>query len=148
MKLTLYKHPPAADSEKPSARLLNIWIPAETLITLKIQLRFLPPASLSGHQTENLAWAWFVVCGCGQCALHDCMCVFTVCPAGKFGKACAETCVCTNNGTCNPIDGSCQCYPGWIGADCSRRKPPPPPHTPPPPHDGVFSNVRVSHHSI
>ncbi|KAI4830768.1 hypothetical protein KUCAC02_002381, partial [Chaenocephalus aceratus] len=43
-----------------------------------------------------------------------------MCPSGKYGKACAETCVCTNNGTCNPIDGSCQCYPGWIGEDCSK----------------------------
>lgn len=49
-----------------------------------------------------------------------CVCVPTVCPSGKFGKACAETCVCTNNGTCNPIDGSCQCYPGWISDDCSK----------------------------
>ncbi|KAF3833078.1 hypothetical protein F7725_026743 [Dissostichus mawsoni] len=40
----------------------------------------------------------------------------------KYGKACAETCLCTNNGTCNPIDGSCQCYPGWIGEDCSKRE--------------------------
>ncbi|KAI3377080.1 hypothetical protein L3Q82_000063 [Scortum barcoo] len=49
--------------------------------------------------------------------------VSAVCPSGKFGKACAETCLCTNNGTCNPIDGSCQCYPGWIGEDCSKRCP-------------------------
>uniref|UniRef100_A0A3B4EZI5 Multiple EGF like domains 11 n=1 Tax=Pundamilia nyererei TaxID=303518 RepID=A0A3B4EZI5_9CICH len=45
-----------------------------------------------------------------------------VCPSGKFGKACAETCLCTNNGTCNPIDGSCQCYPGWTSEDCSKIK--------------------------
>ncbi|MEQ2225380.1 hypothetical protein ILYODFUR_016823 [Ilyodon furcidens] len=43
-----------------------------------------------------------------------------VCPSGKYGKACTETCFCTNNSTCNPIDGSCQCYPGWITEDCSR----------------------------
>lgn len=45
-----------------------------------------------------------------------------VCPVGRFGEACAQECVCTNNGTCSPIDGSCHCYPGWIGADCSKRK--------------------------
>lgn len=48
--------------------------------------------------------------------------LFTVCPSGRFGKNCAGVCTCTNNGTCNPIDRSCQCYPGWIGSDCSQRK--------------------------
>jgi hypothetical protein len=48
------------------------------------------------------------------------LCVSAVCPSGKFGRACAEKCLCTNNGTCNPIDGSCQCYPGWLGDDCSK----------------------------
>lgn len=45
---------------------------------------------------------------------------FVVCPSGRYGRACAEICLCTNNGTCNPIDGSCQCFPGWIGEDCSQ----------------------------
>lgn len=45
---------------------------------------------------------------------------FTVCPSGRYGRACAEICLCTNNGTCNPIDGSCQCFPGWTGDDCSQ----------------------------
>lgn len=54
-----------------------------------------------------------------------CVCVMSVfvpsvCPSGKYGRACAEICVCTNNGTCNPIDGSCQCFPGWTGDDCSQ----------------------------
>lgn len=49
------------------------------------------------------------------------MCVLTVvCPSGRYGKNCGLGCSCTNNGTCNPIDGSCQCYPGWIGSDCSQ----------------------------
>lgn len=48
--------------------------------------------------------------------------LLTVCPSGRFGKNCAGICTCTNNGTCNPIDRSCQCYPGWIGSDCSQRK--------------------------
>lgn len=48
--------------------------------------------------------------------LHLC---FSVCPSGRYGRVCAEICLCTNNGTCNPIDGSCQCFPGWIGEDCS-----------------------------
>lgn len=48
--------------------------------------------------------------------------LFAVCPSGRFGKNCAGICTCTNNGTCNPIDRSCQCYPGWIGSDCSQRE--------------------------
>lgn len=46
--------------------------------------------------------------------------LFAVCPSGRYGRACGEICLCTNNGTCNPIDGSCQCFPGWIGEDCSQ----------------------------
>ncbi|CAB1456884.1 unnamed protein product [Pleuronectes platessa] len=46
-----------------------------------------------------------------------------VCASGRYGRACAEICLCTNNGTCNPIDGSCQCFPGWIGEDCSQACP-------------------------
>ncbi|KAI3371279.1 hypothetical protein L3Q82_023896, partial [Scortum barcoo] len=46
-----------------------------------------------------------------------------VCPSGRYGRACTEICLCTNNGTCNPIDGSCQCFPGWIGDDCSQACP-------------------------
>ncbi len=50
------------------------------------------------------------------------VCLSAVCPSGRFGKNCAWSCTCTNNGTCNPIGGSCQCYPGWIGSDCSQRQ--------------------------
>lgn len=49
-----------------------------------------------------------------------CLCLFSVCPSGRYGRACTEVCLCSNNGTCNPIDGSCQCVPGWIGEDCSQ----------------------------
>lgn len=47
----------------------------------------------------------------------------TVCAGGHFGQDCAQLCSCANNGTCSPIDGSCQCFPGWIGKDCSQGKP-------------------------
>uniref|UniRef100_A0A8C2BWC6 Multiple EGF-like-domains 10 n=1 Tax=Cyprinus carpio TaxID=7962 RepID=A0A8C2BWC6_CYPCA len=58
----------------------------------------------------------------GMCLLHA---IYSfMCPSGRFGKNCAWSCTCTNNGTCNPIDGSCQCYPGWIGSDCSQPCPP------------------------
>lgn len=46
----------------------------------------------------------------------------TVCAGGHFGQDCAQLCSCANNGTCSPIDGSCQCFPGWIGKDCSQGK--------------------------
>ncbi|KAL2300700.1 hypothetical protein Nmel_013585 [Mimus melanotis] len=58
---------------------------------------------------------------CNQEPAVNCL-VFSVCPSGKFGKDCAEVCQCTENGTCNPIDGSCQCFPGWIGMDCSQKR--------------------------
>lgn len=59
--------------------------------------------------------------------------VSTVCAGGHFGQDCAQLCSCANNGTCSPIDGSCQCFPGWIGKDCSQGKLLPPgigPHHP------------------
>lgn len=46
----------------------------------------------------------------------------TVCAGGHFGQDCTQLCSCANNGTCSPIDGSCQCFPGWIGKDCSQGK--------------------------
>lgn len=55
--------------------------------------------------------------------LRLCLCLFPVCPSGRYGRACTEVCLCSNNGTCNPIDGSCQCVPGWIGEDCSQGMP-------------------------
>ncbi|KAK0148568.1 Multiple epidermal growth factor-like domains protein 10 [Merluccius polli] len=55
------------------------------------------------------------------CLLHHAV-VSPVCPSDRYGKGCSEACVCTN-GTCNPIDGSCQCFPGWTGEDCSQACP-------------------------
>lgn len=54
----------------------------------------------------------------------------TVCAGGYFGQDCAQLCSCANNGTCSPIDGSCQCFPGWIGKDCSQGKLLPPGNAP------------------
>lgn len=56
---------------------------------------------------------------CRVVVLIFCLCFCPVCPSGRYGRACTEVCLCSNNGTCNPIDGSCQCVPGWIGEDCS-----------------------------
>lgn len=35
------------------------------------------------------------------------------CPQGFFGRNCSESCRCTEHGSCNPVDGVCQCDPGW-----------------------------------
>ena len=31
------------------------------------------------------------------------------CPYGKWGNGCRNHCQCKNDGTCDPIDGSCSC---------------------------------------
>lgn len=88
--------------------------------------------ALEWRQLPNGRLGWwplksFPIRSLGFCEMR-CNCefltydLFTVCPSGRFGKNCAGICTCTNNGTCNPIDRSCQCYPGWIGSDCSQRK--------------------------
>lgn len=67
---------------------------------------------------QSLRVADYMQIGVFLCKRHA-LC-FAVCPSGRYGKGCTEICLCTNNGTCNPIDGSCQCFPGWIGEDCSQ----------------------------
>lgn len=37
------------------------------------------------------------------------------CESNKYGKDCKESCDCQNNGDCNPINGSCNCVPGFLG---------------------------------
>lgn len=150
MKLTLYKHPPAADSEKPSARLLNIWIRAETLIALKIQLRLLHLASPSEHRTEKMAlvwawpicvWAWSVGVWAWPCYLYDCVCVCPQCvPLGSSVKpvlrpACAPTTV--------PVT------PSMVPASVTQAgSGPTAPDVRPLPHCGPFPNITVSHHAL
>lgn len=34
------------------------------------------------------------------------------------------TCQCANHSICNPMDGSCDCSPGWTGSDCTKRESP------------------------
>uniref|UniRef100_A0ACB8G6J1 Uncharacterized protein n=1 Tax=Sphaerodactylus townsendi TaxID=933632 RepID=A0ACB8G6J1_9SAUR len=40
--------------------------------------------------------------------------------SGRYGKKCAVPCKCANHSICHPVDGSCDCAPGWTGSDCSR----------------------------
>ncbi|XP_076437418.1 uncharacterized protein LOC143276674 [Babylonia areolata] len=45
-----------------------------------------------------------------------------VCPDGKFGKECAETCTCdtANTESCDVINGTCACKSGWKGDNCDQ----------------------------
>ncbi|WAR05736.1 FBN1-like protein [Mya arenaria] len=43
------------------------------------------------------------------------------CPQGEYGPNCTESCACTeaNTDRCDPIDGTCNCKPGYNLTDCS-----------------------------
>lgn len=43
-----------------------------------------------------------------------------MCPEGKHGDSCNETCNCViaNTDTCNAVTGTCTCKSGWEGATC------------------------------
>ncbi|KAI6655233.1 Multiple epidermal growth factor-like domains protein 10 isoform X4 [Oopsacas minuta] len=43
---------------------------------------------------------------------------FDICPHGLWGDKCTETCVCSENSNCLPIDGFCDCFPGYIDSGC------------------------------
>ena len=45
-----------------------------------------------------------------------------VCPKGKFGTNCQENCLCSVNSECDPYNGTCECYDGWLGKTCDERK--------------------------
>jgi len=44
--------------------------------------------------------------------------LFLDCPEGQFGQNCKQQCECYNGARCNPIDGKCQCLPGYLGPNC------------------------------
>ncbi|EPY72655.1 hypothetical protein CB1_111057002 [Camelus ferus] len=50
---------------------------------------------------------------CSQCS--DCQ----GCPNGTYGPYCQRKCKCLNGGSCDTVTGTCDCPPGFIGADCS-----------------------------
>ena len=45
---------------------------------------------------------------------------FTECFDGTFGLGCTGQCTCQNNGTCNVVDGSCNCTEGYNGISCEQ----------------------------
>ena len=42
----------------------------------------------------------------------------TACSEGYNGQNCSHVCS-SNCRTCNPTDGTCNCYPGWMGSNCN-----------------------------
>lgn len=43
----------------------------------------------------------------------------TDCKDGRYGPNCEHECLCLNGGVCQPIMGTCDCPPGYIGANCN-----------------------------
>lgn len=41
------------------------------------------------------------------------------CPKGFYGEDCGQECSCLNDANCNPVTGTCECKPGWIGKNCA-----------------------------
>ena len=48
--------------------------------------------------------------------------VISACSSGSFGANCSQKCLCLNGGMCDPVDGHCNCKPGWAGSFCQQRK--------------------------
>ena len=44
------------------------------------------------------------------------------CPFGFWGSDCRLQCQCHNKGSCDTVDGSCQCLEGWRKPNCAERK--------------------------
>lgn len=43
---------------------------------------------------------------------------FSDCDGNHWGPACSQSCKCKNRALCDPITGTCQCPPGFIGRYC------------------------------
>lgn len=41
------------------------------------------------------------------------------CQDGTYGLECREHCDCSHADGCDPVSGSCRCYPGWTGESWS-----------------------------
>lgn len=46
----------------------------------------------------------------------------TDCTSGFFGEDCAQKCQCHNGATCDPVQGTCACPPGFTGDTCVQGK--------------------------
>nr|XP_031543057.1 N-acetylglucosamine-1-phosphodiester alpha-N-acetylglucosaminidase isoform X2 [Vicugna pacos] len=60
-------------------------------------------------------------CGPANCSQHG-LCTET-CTNGSFGEECAKKCQCHNGATCDPVQGTCTCPPGFTGDTCVQECP-------------------------
>ena len=44
-----------------------------------------------------------------------------MCPRLKYGQNCQSICQCYNGASCNHVDGTCRCEPGFYGDKCENR---------------------------
>ena len=51
-----------------------------------------------------------------------CSVCYLECMFGSFGSGCSQTCHCSDNASCNHVDGLCStgCADGWQGPTCSQ----------------------------
>jgi len=45
------------------------------------------------------------------------------CSVGRYGDECGQSCHCMNGASCDPVNGTCTCAPGWSGSNCTERCP-------------------------
>ncbi|XP_065840055.1 uncharacterized protein [Oscarella lobularis] len=76
--------------------------------------------SLYGFCSNVKAFLWDFKCNCSA-GWHGKLCELR-CFKGKYGRNCEEDCECRNNSGCDPVSGTCDCFPGWAGPTCSPGK--------------------------
>ena len=43
---------------------------------------------------------------------------FSGCRKGYWGRNCSQICQCNNRGSCDPVNGKCDCDAGYRGETC------------------------------
>ena len=91
---------------------------------LKFSIGFAQTRTVTERQNVMSRYSSFSFIGCldrsQQVSFHlhhfalVCSCQYR-CPAGTYGQGCNMKCQCQNGGTCDPVDGTCACFDGYIG---------------------------------